>query len=139
MLGHKCVANSKCTNTFGDYTCACNDGYAGDAKKSCDSVDECTKGTHNCHELSTTCNNLDGDAGKYECTCKPGFVKDPNNPYACKDVDECNPKKPDGRPDLDLVPCNAMHGSCENTQAGFQIAFCISSIYRAPYRAHENA
>ena len=73
-LKHACADNSKCTNTFEDtcactcaytcaYTCACDDGYEGDAKKSCVSIDECTKGTHNCHELSTTCNNLTGIAG----------------------------------------------------------------------------
>ena len=63
----------------------------------------------------------------------PGFVKDPNNTYTCKDVDECNPINPkDGNKDLDLVPCNAMHGSCENTQASFQLPLCTSFIYRAP-------
>ena len=31
-LKHACADNSKCTNTFGDYTCACDDGYQGDAK-----------------------------------------------------------------------------------------------------------
>ena len=121
-LKHACVDNSACTNTFGDYTCACDDGYEGDAKKSCVSVDECSKGTHNCNELSTTCNNLDGNAGKYECTCKPGFVRG-NNEYACTDIDECNPTGPDGKPDLDRVPCNSMNGLCENTQAGFQTVF----------------
>ena len=79
----------------------------------CDSIDECTAGTHFCHALSTTCTNLDGKAGKYECTCKDGFETDPSNSYACKDINECEPAN------RDEMPCNTMHGSCENTEGGY--------------------
>ena len=117
--GHDCkLENGSCENTVGSWECHCDPGYEKQADGTCESVDECTTGSHNCHEFSTTCNNLDGNAGGYECTCKPGFEKDPNNDFACKDVDECNPSNDD------LKPCNIMHGSCENTQASFQTAPC---------------
>ena len=82
--------------------------------KTCESVDECTTGDHYCEALSTTCNELDGNAGKYNCECKAGFEKDPNNDYACIDIDECNPAN------REAFPCNRMDGSCVNTPGSFE-------------------
>merc|ERR1712147_260289 len=83
-----CQADSTCKNEMGGYSCDCNDGYTGDGKKSCKTVNECS-GTNNCDEVSTTCTELDGNKGGYECKCREGFEKDPNNKYACKDINEC--------------------------------------------------
>ena len=117
---HQCPADSTCTNTFGSYICECNDGYNEMVKcgktcgKTCESVNECTTGDHYCEALSTTCNELDGNAGKYNCECKAGFEKDPNNDYACIDIDECNPAN------REAFPCNPMDGSCVNTPGSFE-------------------
>ena len=36
---HDCLADvATCTNTFGSYSCACNPGYDGDGKTSCEIV-----------------------------------------------------------------------------------------------------
>ena len=91
---HNCDANANCTDTIGSYMCACNIGYEGDGFN-CTSethsfegltnglvlncmltcivdINECAKGTDDCHEDST-CTDTDGS---YYCTCEVGFVGD---------------------------------------------------------------
>ena len=29
---HSCHSNASCTNTVGNYTCSCNDGFVGDGR-----------------------------------------------------------------------------------------------------------
>jgi hypothetical protein len=110
---HECKADSTCNNVIGGYSCDCNDGYNGDGKVGCKSVNECS-GTHNCHELSTTCIELDGNKGKYECKCREGFEKDANNKYACKDINECTARSPEA------APCHGTLGTCTNTQGSYK-------------------
>ena len=86
-----CHHYAECNNTFGNYTCSCRDGYAGDGLNctgeidyivqantwnSCNTVntsftdiDECHEGTHEC-SINAYCTNTDGG---HNCTCSTGY------------------------------------------------------------------
>ena len=59
-----CDTNAVCTNTTGDFSCACHTGYEGDGV-TCSGIDECTVGTGNC-DTNALCTNT---AGGFTCAC----------------------------------------------------------------------
>ena len=65
---HQCHNHADCTNTDGDYTCACQEGFTGDGR-TCTDNDECTDGSSNCHPQA----NCENQPGTFSCTCKPGW------------------------------------------------------------------
>ena len=67
----------------------------------CEQIDECTTGSHNCHENSDCIDITFG----FECSCKSGHSGDGVN---CEDIDECG---------NDPCPKNS---SCVNTVGSFQ-------------------
>ena len=71
-------------NNVGSYECNCIDGYKKPANGNnvCKDVDECSDGTHNCHEFAN-CGNF---PGSFECSCKDGTTGDGT---ACEQVNEC--------------------------------------------------
>jgi hypothetical protein len=88
--------NSICTNSYyrltpRGYTCACAAGF--ECKScvtgmnvddfSCDDIDECSAGDHDCHE-SQICNNL---PGTFECLCEENFELSAAG--ECVPVDPC--------------------------------------------------
>ena len=88
---NKCGVNSHCTNTDGDYTCKCKDGFidSGDEKfeANCKDANECELMTHNCEDqVNTHCEN---NTGSYECACNKGYsIKDNGK---CGDDDDVKP------------------------------------------------
>jgi len=75
---HNCDDNAECTNTYGSFTCECNEDFIGDGV-SCrvKDVDECELGTHNC-DVNALCTNTDGS---FTCSCKDDFT---GNGVTCK-------------------------------------------------------
>ena len=65
---NQCHNHADCTNTDGNYTCACHDGFTGDGR-TCTDNDECTDGSNNCH-LQANCEN---QPGTFTCTCNLGW------------------------------------------------------------------
>ncbi|KAI8518356.1 hypothetical protein Bbelb_043730, partial [Branchiostoma belcheri] len=101
---HNCNQHATCTNTFGGFTCTCNDGYSGDGV-TCTDINECTEGTHNC-DTDATCAN---EGGSFTCTCNVGYTGDGVN---CDDIDECA---------TDTDNCHA-DATCTNTIGSFTCA-----------------
>ena len=77
-----CSEKAKCKNSFGSYTCTCEEGFTGNGKI-CTDVDECNEGKCS---ANTTCLNTEGS---YTCSCKPGFISDRTD---CYDRNECEEK-----------------------------------------------
>ena len=67
---------------IGSFDCNCVVGYEGDGSD-CSDVDECSKGTHYCHEHAD-CSNV---IGSFSCSCPIGFT---GNGTFCEDIDECH-------------------------------------------------
>ena len=65
------MADAVCTDTEGDFTCACQSGFTGDGL-SCTNIDECAENLHAC-DANATCSDT---AGGYECTCNAGYGGD---------------------------------------------------------------
>ncbi len=65
--------------------CVCDKGRAGDGA-TCEDVDECTEGTHDCDPAAGKCTNLDGSRA---CGCQPGWEFAGDGTTACGDIDEC--------------------------------------------------
>ncbi|XP_065187530.1 nidogen-2-like [Sycon ciliatum] len=61
-----------CFNSIGSYACECRDGYRGNGR-SCQDLDECSRGTADCDKAHAYCNNT---IGSYQCTCASGYVGD---------------------------------------------------------------
>mmetsp|Transcript_61107 Transcript_61107/g.144304 ORF Transcript_61107/g.144304 Transcript_61107/m.144304 type:complete len:226 (-) Transcript_61107:1050-1727(-) len=78
---HNCVSAASCSNSFGSFTCHCNDGYTGDGL-SCVDDNECLSGSHACSSNAKCHNTL----GSYQCACNVGFSGDGST---CDDVNEC--------------------------------------------------
>ncbi|XP_075857559.1 adhesion G protein-coupled receptor E5 isoform X2 [Microcebus murinus] len=95
-----CGKFADCQNVVGSYHCTCSPGYAptsgpktfqNASENTCEDVDECALGQHQCHN-STHCLNK---VGGYECWCRPGWRPVPGSPdgptdTVCADVDECS-------------------------------------------------
>ncbi|XP_052023141.1 adhesion G protein-coupled receptor E5 isoform X3 [Apodemus sylvaticus] len=73
-----CGSFATCKNSEGSYACVCNPGYkllsgaesfTNQSENTCQDVDECSSGQHQCHS-STICNNT---LGSYKCRCRPGW------------------------------------------------------------------
>ncbi|CAJ0968685.1 unnamed protein product [Ranitomeya imitator] len=64
---NSCSPNATCTNTIGNYSCTCKNGFSGDGTH-CADIDEC-KTTNNCSPYATCTNTI----GSYKCTCNDGF------------------------------------------------------------------
>lgn len=121
-----CDVNSNCTNTIGNFTCTCNEGYEGNGIQ-CSSmrsqinllpfalllfllidIDECyTEQLNSCHG-NATCNDTDGS---YECYCNDGFYGDG---VVCNDIDECA---------ANLSQCDAK-AFCVNNNGSYK-CFCF--------------
>ena len=82
---HSCPVNSTCIDTGGSYICACYRGYirfagneticecsSGYIKNgtSCENINECESGEHNCSEHAKCTDIL----GSYSCDCNQGFA-----------------------------------------------------------------
>ena len=67
QIESSCDANSQCTDSIGDFSCSCNEGYTGDGKVLCEDVNECE--TFNCGPNTECLNN----PGSFECLCLDGF------------------------------------------------------------------
>ena len=70
-FGHKCSADSTCTNTMGSYKCACKPGFNGNGRQ-CSQIDECKTARVDCHFDANCVDKI----GFYVCECKPGFRSD---------------------------------------------------------------
>ncbi len=95
-----CADDATCTNTMGDFSCACNAGYQGDGTV-CADIDECSVHTDDCAD-DAACTNT---AGAFSCACNVGYQGDG---VSCTDIDECS----NGN-----GGCSA-HASCINTPGG---------------------
>ena len=60
----------------------CSEGYGGQLILSCDNVNECDLGIHDCH-LNATCEDT---LISWRCLCHKGYI---GNGRSCIDVDEC--------------------------------------------------
>ncbi|KAM5189910.1 adhesion G protein-coupled receptor E5 isoform 4-T4 [Callospermophilus lateralis] len=73
-----CGKLADCQNVEGSYYCMCSPGYelrsggtnfTNASENTCQDVDECSSGQHQCHQ-STICTNT---LGSYQCHCRPGW------------------------------------------------------------------
>ncbi|XP_077893504.1 adhesion G protein-coupled receptor E5 isoform X5 [Ictidomys tridecemlineatus] len=73
-----CGKLADCQNVEGSYYCTCSPGYelrsggtnfTNASENTCQDVDECSSGQHQCHQ-STICTNT---LGSYQCHCRPGW------------------------------------------------------------------
>ena len=82
LNNHVCIADENecltdnggcaqiCTNTMGSHVCSCKFGYKLIANgASCDDIDECALGTHNC-PANAICSNIEG---AFVCLCNAGY------------------------------------------------------------------
>ena len=65
-----CDENASCDDTGDTLICTCHDGFRGDGH-TCEDVDECADGTHNCDSKNGTCTNTNGG---YSCGCRAGWA-----------------------------------------------------------------
>ncbi|XP_076821043.1 SCO-spondin-like [Clavelina lepadiformis] len=77
-----CDPKALCENFDGGFLCLCPDGYTGDGY-SCDNVDICVSGNHNCDPERARCINANGT---FFCECLSGYTGDG---VECEDIDEC--------------------------------------------------
>ena len=128
-----------CINIAGSFNCECNTGYAlDDDGFTCNEVDECSDGTHDC---SQTCTNTNGS---YICGCNTGYklILEADG-VLCNDTDECSERKDDCsqicintngsyiceceerfRLDKDGVTCNA-----DTIVIGLIVAYSFASLF----------
>uniref|UniRef100_A0A914W495 Uncharacterized protein n=1 Tax=Plectus sambesii TaxID=2011161 RepID=A0A914W495_9BILA len=100
-----CPIGTICADKVGGVECRCNE----DLKKtdvSCEQIDECASGKHNCNGPHMTC--LDTPAG-FQCQCADGysFARGMGEPI-CVDTDECS------RPNN----CS-LHARCTNSPGSY--------------------
>ncbi|XP_015113474.1 fibulin-2 [Diachasma alloeum] len=117
--GPGCQEHERCSNRLGGYDCRllCNAGWYFDrTSKTCQDVDECLLGRHNCSQPTHSCHNTNGS---FVCLpvppCAPGYRRGLDR--SCVDVDEC----------LDhLHNCRLeYHQYCVNRPGGFD---CITRL-----------
>ncbi|XP_015599681.1 fibrillin-2 isoform X1 [Cephus cinctus] len=89
--GPGCREHEHCQNLPGSYDCSplCGPGWLFNTRtKSCQDVDECLLGQHNCPQGTHTCSNTNGS---FTCVaippCENGFRRAFDG--SCQDVDEC--------------------------------------------------
>lgn len=61
-----CHSAAECSNSFGNYSCQCKTGYAGDGKN-CTDIDECSLPEKICDH------NCVNQVGSYSCTCRINY------------------------------------------------------------------
>ncbi|XP_011314655.1 fibrillin-2 [Fopius arisanus] len=117
--GPGCQEHERCVNRLGGYDChlLCNAGWYFDRiTKTCQDVDECLLGRHNCSQPTHSCHNTNGSFVCLEVPpCSPGYRRALDR--SCVDVDEC----------LDnLHNCRLeYHQYCVNRPGGFD---CITRL-----------
>nr|XP_054608122.1 hemicentin-1 isoform X2 [Nothobranchius furzeri] len=81
-----CRSDQQCKNTRGGYTCVdlCPNGMTKSENGTCDDIDECKDGTHQC-QYNQICENT---RGSYHCTCPRGF-RSQGLGRLCLDINEC--------------------------------------------------
>ncbi|XP_066928778.1 cartilage oligomeric matrix protein-like [Clytia hemisphaerica] len=115
---HACHEHAICTNTEGDYTCACPMGMRGDGF-TCTDIDEC-KYARPCSPM-TSCVNLPDGKG-FTCTkCPDGYFDTGASgagievakgvQQSCIDIDECTLKPP---------KCDARNSICINREGSYK-------------------
>ncbi|XP_064595943.1 adhesion G protein-coupled receptor E1-like isoform X2 [Liolophura sinensis] len=107
-----CGNNSVCTNTLGDYTCACAEGYR---QRKADEVG-CNLDIDECIENQTICGNnsvCTNMVGNYTCACAEGYMQRNGEEVGCSlDIDECT-----GNPEI----CGN-NSVCTNTEGSYMCA-----------------
>ncbi len=98
-----CVAPTPPVTTRGWLRCASATREGSGDGATCEDVDECTEGTHDCDPAAGKCTNLDGSRA---CGCQPGWEFAGDGTTACVDIDEC--AEGGGG-------CDTAHGECLNT------------------------
>jgi hypothetical protein len=79
-----CHPDANCTDTAGDFSCACRPGYTGDGAI-CRDIDECQEDDDDC--LGDDVARCVNTAGDYECRCRRGYTGD--GVSECENLDEC--------------------------------------------------
>ncbi|XP_065195321.1 fibrillin-3-like, partial [Sycon ciliatum] len=99
-----CPRTSNCMDSNGSYACHCFSGYSG---VSCDDIDECSSGAHNCG-LNTECVNVPGG---FECECvhQGTSLAVVSSTQVCQDNDECSTSA--HKCDLTTTTCNNTFGT----------------------------
>ena len=86
---HNCFSDAYCTNTVGNFTCSCPDGYTLETDGyTCTDINECTvNGVNPCGPVGSTQANCINTQGSYQCKCDPGLNLQPDN--SCSGVCVC--------------------------------------------------
>lgn len=119
LEGPGCQEHERCSNRLGGYDCRllCRTGWYFDrASKTCQDVDECLLGRHNCSQITHVCANTNGSFSCLEVPpCSSGYRRAADK--SCTDVDECA----DG-----LHNCRRQdHQYCVNNPGGFD---CVTRL-----------
>ena len=116
-----CHSLEKCTNYDGGYDCPCIDGYVRGSEGMCvphadcesdlcfNPQNECTAGTHNCHDFEDCVNLPEG----FECVCSSGFQRVGG---VCQNIDECLSN-----------PCTFPNSICHD-MIGSYLCECLTGI-----------
>ena len=116
---HTCSKNSNCVNTFGGFSCDCEDGY-----KPVDSKSEICKDRDECYETNNLCQHkCINKEGSYACACHEGYVMNEETNF-CEDYDECENKD------------HNCEQECINTNGGFYCK-CSDGFRRDRYNSNQ--
>eukprot|EP00106_Octopus_bimaculoides_P014548 XP_014781990.1 PREDICTED: uncharacterized protein LOC106877566 [Octopus bimaculoides] len=67
-----CPWSAKCYNLPGTFSCVCYSGFNQTGPTTCEDIDECAEGTHQCDENAKCFNTI----GSYFCRCNRNFIGD---------------------------------------------------------------